>query len=73
MNSYKKLESAIKVGQETIDRLRAECSALQERVRELESRLTQRALDGRYCVRCEQLTVENGSCPDCDVPETARQ
>jgi predicted nuclease with TOPRIM domain len=73
MNSYKKLESAIKVGQETIDRLRAECSALQERVRELESRLTQRALDGRYCVRCEQLTVENGICPDCDVPETARQ
>lgn len=25
-----------------------------------------------YCVRCEQLTIENGICLECDVPETAR-
>lgn len=28
------------------------------------------APDRRYCVRCEQYTIENGICLDCDVPET---
>jgi uncharacterized coiled-coil protein SlyX len=67
MNAYKRLESAIKVGQETIDKLRAENDALQDRIRELESRLTQACT--RTVGTCPPHTVSpNGEyCIDCGI------
>jgi len=45
MSAKKRLEAAIKVGQETINKLRTENAALRDRIRELESRPTKDAPD----------------------------
>jgi hypothetical protein len=70
MKAYKTLESAIKVGQETINNLRTELAAYRDRIEELERLLPPQALDNRYCVRCECYAVENGICLECDVPDS---
>jgi hypothetical protein len=50
MSAYKKLKAAIRVGQETINKLRIENAILCDRIKELESRPTRRVLD--VCPAC---------------------